>query len=63
MKKLTALLRKPSAAELAQAELDEARRELLEAQTGRDYATAMVDYHSARIARLEGTLREVSSNA
>lgn len=49
LKKLFAL---PSAAVLAQKELDEARRELLSAQTARDYADAIVKYNEARIARL-----------
>jgi hypothetical protein len=37
-------------------ELDQARRGLLEAQTGRDYATAMVAYHETRIDRLRAQL-------
>ena len=61
LNKITNLLRKPSSLQLAQAELDEARRELLAAQAGRDFAMAMVGYHEARIARLETTLREAST--
>ncbi len=57
MKKLIQqLLQKPSANELAVRELNEAKRELLVAQTGRDYADAMCKYHDARIKRLEGML-------
>ena len=44
--------RSPSQQELIAHELDQARRGLLEAQTGRDYAAAMVGYHEARIERL-----------
>lgn len=47
-------LRTPTAAELAVQELAEAKRQLLSALTAKDYATAMVQYHSDRIARLEG---------
>ena len=48
--------RKPSAAELAQDELEQARRELLNAQTGLEYADAMVRYGSARVRRLENII-------
>ena len=50
------LFRKPTAAELARAELEEARRKLLNAQTGLEYADAMVRYETARVRRLEGML-------
>ncbi len=42
--------------ELIARELDQARRGLLEAQTGRDYANAMVLYHETRIDRLRAQL-------
>jgi hypothetical protein len=48
--------RTPSPEELIARELDQARRGLLEAQTGRDYATAMVAYHETRIDRLRTQL-------
>jgi hypothetical protein len=48
--------RTPSQEELIARELDQARRGLLEAQTGRDYATAMVAYHETRIDRLRAQL-------
>lgn len=41
---------------LARRELEEAQRELLEAETGMDFARAMVAYHTDRIERLKGTL-------
>lgn len=37
---------------MAQAELEEAQRSLLVAQTAKDYATQMVVYHETRCARL-----------
>ena len=48
--------RKPTAAELAKAELEEARRKLLNAQSGMEYAEAMVRYETARVRRLEDIL-------
>lgn len=52
------IFRTPSATELAARELDQAERALLEAQSGREYADAMVTYHSDRIDRLRRYLRE-----
>jgi hypothetical protein len=46
--------RTPSADELALRELEEAQRELLKAQSGREYADSLVAYHTARIRRLSG---------
>lgn len=54
------LFQKPSARTLAQIELEEAQRELLHAQSARDYATCMVEYHTTRVARLEAILRSVA---
>ena len=51
--------RKPSPEELMAWELDNARRGLLEAQSARDYANAMVLYHETRIDRLRSQ-REVA---
>ena len=48
--------RTPSPEELIARELDQARRGLLEALTGRDYASAMVLYHETRIDRLRAQL-------
>jgi hypothetical protein len=52
--------RTPSEQELIAIELDQARRGLLEAQTGRDYANAMVIYHESRIDRLRSQLEQIS---
>ena len=50
--KMADVFRLPSSEKLAQIELDEAKRSLLGAQTGLDYAKRMVDYHTDRIKRL-----------
>jgi hypothetical protein len=49
MKKIFEL---PPASVLALKELETAKRSLLEAQSGREYAESMVKYHEARIRRL-----------
>lgn len=48
----------PSPTVMAQQELQEAKLELLKAQTGRDYAAAMVQYHTDRITRLTAFIDE-----
>ncbi len=50
---LARVFRPASADVLAQQELEDANRQLLTAHSGREYAEAMVTYHSARVARLE----------
>ena len=47
------LFRPASPEVLAARELDEARRQLLQAQSAEEYAHSMAAYHQARIARLE----------
>ena len=47
----------PSAEALALRELEEAKRKLLEAQTGREYADSMCKYHDARIKRLTNYIK------
>lgn len=42
----------PSAEVIALRELETAKRQLLEAQSGREYADSMCKYHEARIKRL-----------
>lgn len=49
---LKKVFRQPTAPELVLRELAEARLAKLEAQTAVDYATAIVAYNDARIARL-----------
>lgn len=49
---MQSIFRTPTADELAIAELEEARRSLLQMQTALDYSKRMVDYHSDRIKRL-----------
>lgn len=63
MEELKALWRKPSPAILAARELDDARRELLAAQSAAEYADAMVVFHQARIDRLSAVLAGKTSPA
>ena len=49
----------PTVEELAAAELDEAKREWLKAQTDLERANARVDFHLARITRLLRYLESV----
>jgi hypothetical protein len=46
-------LRTPDASALAGMELSEARRQLLVAESGLDWAKSQVQYHTDRIKRLE----------
>ena len=46
----------PSAEQLALRELENAKRQLLEAQSGSEYADSMCKYHEARIKRLTAYL-------
>lgn len=46
----------PSAEVIALRELEDAKRKLLDAQTGREYAESMCKYHEARIKRLTAYL-------
>ena len=55
------LIAGPSPEELAARELNEARKALLAAQTGEEYARSQVEYNRARIARLEAYLRDLAS--
>lgn len=57
---VTAYFRLPSAEQLALKELEEARRKLLEAQSGREYADSMCKYHEARIKRLSAYLHSAT---
>lgn len=50
----------PSAELLALKELENAKRSLLEAQSGREYAEAMCKYHEVRIKRLTTYLHTIT---
>lgn len=52
------IFRTPTALEIAARELAQAERALLEAETAREYATAMVDYNNERIHRLRRYIKE-----
>lgn len=57
MTKIFQIFKAPSAEVLAQRELAEAKRRLLEAQSAAEYANAMVQYHSKRIERLTSSFQ------
>ena len=50
----------PSAEAIALRELETAKRSLLEAQSGREYADSMCKYHEARIKRLTTYLHKAT---
>lgn len=58
IRSLTSLFRKPSAEELAQRELDEAKRCLLESQRARDYHAKICEFYVTRINSLTKQLRD-----
>lgn len=58
LKRTFNIFRTPSALEIAARELAQAERALLEAETAREYATAMVDYNNERIHRLRRFIKE-----
>lgn len=59
MRKMIQTLFRPRSPEEDMArELFEARKALLEALTGQEYAQAMVEYHQTRIKRLQASLQE-----
>ena len=55
---LLRLFRKPSALVIAQRELEDAQRALLDAQTGYEYARRIADYNADRIKRLTTYIRD-----
>lgn len=57
-KELLETFRKPSAKVLAQAELEEAQRQLLIAQSSAEYAARLSAYHLDRIKRLTTYLKD-----
>ena len=52
--------RKPSPDALALAELEDAKRSLLEAQSAAEYATSVVQYNMSRISRLQQYVKEIA---
>lgn len=50
----------PSAETIALQELEDARRKLLEAQSGREYATSMCNYYDVKIKRLTSYLHNAT---
>ena len=54
------LYKVPSAEALALRELEESKRKLLDAQSGRDYAISMCDYYETKIVRLTNYLHNAT---
>jgi hypothetical protein len=61
MNKLLNVFQKPSAALLARVELEEAKRQLLAAQTALEYAQSMVTYNESKVKRLTAYLKKEST--
>lgn len=53
-------MRMPSSEMMALTELEQAKRELLQMQTAKDYSTRMVEYNKDRIRRLSEHLANAS---
>jgi hypothetical protein len=66
MKKLIKLIKSfytpPSPEVIALRELEESKRNLLEAQSARDYADSMCKYHESRIKRLTAYLHSCTED-
>lgn len=62
IKKLLAMLREslrmPSPEMMAMQELEQAKRELLQMQTAKDYSSRMVEYNQDRVRRLTAHLQK-----
>ena len=54
------LYKSPSAESIALRELEEAKRKLLEAQSGREYADSLCRFREAQIKRLTAYLHEAT---
>ncbi len=54
---LSEIMRPPSAESMAQKEFEDASRELLKAQSAKEYAEALVTYQKARVERLSEFLK------
>jgi predicted CoA-binding protein len=57
MRDLVDIFRRPSVETIAQRQLDEARRSLLQAQEALEYAEAQVTFNEQKIARLTRLVR------
>ncbi len=60
LRQLKETFRRPSAETLALRELEDAKRSLLEALSGMEYAKRMAEYHNDRIKRLTTYLKEAA---
>lgn len=59
--KLTTLFNRPCAEAIAKAELEDARRELLAAESSAEYARQIAAYNKARIERLTAFLNNTTT--
>jgi hypothetical protein len=59
---LTDLLRRPTLAQTVAAELAQAEREKLQAETAREFAESIVRYNELRIRRLKAYLNEITTH-
>jgi hypothetical protein len=57
---MKSLFKVPSADAMALKELEDAKRKLLEAQSGREYATSMCNYYETKIKRLSAYLHNAT---
>ena len=57
---LMAVFRAPTAEVLAVQELADAKRSLLQALSAKEYASAMVTYHTERVYRLTNHIKEAA---
>lgn len=57
---LKSMLTVPSATTLAQRELEEAKRQLLKAQSAADFSRVQVVYHEDRIRRLKKYIKDAN---
>ena len=60
LKRFKGFLARPSIKQRAEVELEEAWNDLMDAETGADYASSVITYNKNRIARLQALLN--SSN-
>jgi hypothetical protein len=60
VRELIESFRKPSAETLAQRELDEAKRQLLTAQSHQEYYKRLADYNHDRVMRLTAYLKRAN---
>ncbi len=61
--RLKAMYAPPTAETMALRELEQSRRDLLDAQTQQEYSTKMVEFHKIKIKRLSAFLKGMEEQA